>query len=96
MDIYHKYKGVNGCNQGLQEFSGFHFLIQEGCQIIEGKNSNHIICESVNTNTHSCSICWMEWRQVKDVMNFTDDCIKVNTMVIDEFQTLEKCNSATS
>jgi hypothetical protein len=29
-------------------------------------------------------------------MNFKDKCINVNTMIIDEFQTLEKSNSDTS
>jgi len=38
----------------------------------------------------------MEWRQVKDFINFSDDCMKVNTIIIDEFQTLEKSNSGTS
>jgi hypothetical protein len=32
----------------------------------------------------------------KDVMNFFDDCININTIFIDEFQTLEKSNSANS
>jgi hypothetical protein len=27
-------------------------------------------------------------------MNFIDDCINVNTMIIDEWQTLEQSNSA--
>ena len=57
---------------------------------------NHIINECIDTNTHGCGICWLEWRQAKDVMNFIDGCINVNTMIIDEFQTLEKSNSATS
>jgi len=90
MDIYHNYRGVNNCNQRLEIFAGFHFLIKEGRQIIEGKNSNHIIYESADTDTHACCICWMEWRHAKDVMNFIDDCINVNTMIVDEFQTLEK------
>jgi hypothetical protein len=96
MDIYHKYRGVNSCYQGLEEFSGFHFLIQEGHQIIEEKNSNHIINESVSTDTHACDICWLEWRVAKDVMNFIDDSININTLIIDEFRTLEKRNTDTS
>ena len=95
MDIYRKYRGVNGCNQGLEEFFGFHFFIKEGRPIIEGKNSNHIINESVNTDTHGCGICWLEWMPFKVVMNFIDDCINVNTIIIDEFETLEKSNSDT-
>ena len=96
MDIYPKYTGVNGCEQCLEEFSGFHFLIQEGCEIFEGKNSNHIINESGNTFTYACSICWSEWREAKVVTNFIEGCIHVNTLIIDEFRTLEKSNSDTS
>jgi len=32
----------------------------------------------------------------KDVMNFIDNCIDINTLIIDEFETLEKSNSDTS
>ena len=98
MDAYHKYRRLKSCNQGvegLEVFSGFNFLIIEGLQFIEGKSSNHIINESVNTDTHACGIYWVVWRQVKDVMNFIEDCIHVNTLIIDEFETLEKSNSAT-
>jgi len=84
---------VNGCNQGPEVFAGFHFLIKEGLQFTDRKNSNHIINESVNTDTHACSICWLELMPFKDVMNFFDDCINVNNLIIDEFQTLEKSNS---
>jgi len=96
MNAYHTYRGLKSCNQGLEVFSGFHFLIKEGLHIYEWNNSNHIINESIDTDTHACGICWLEWRQVKDIMNFIDDCINVNTMINDEFQTLEKSNSATS
>jgi hypothetical protein len=96
MDIYHKYRGVNGCNQGLEEFVGFHFLIQEVRPVFEGKNSNHIINESVNTDTRACGICWLEWMPFKVVMKFIDDCININTIIIDEFETLEKSNLDTS
>jgi hypothetical protein len=96
MGAYHKYRGANGCNDGLEVFSGFHFNIIKGLQITEGKNIRHIINESIDTETHVCGICWFEWRQVKKVMNFKDKCINVNTMIIDEFQTLEKSNSDTS
>ena len=96
MDAYHKYRGFNECCHCLEVFSGFYFLIIKGLQIIEGKYSNHIINESINTDTHTCGICWFKWRQAKDVMNFKDDCINVNNLTIDEFQTLEKRNSDTS
>jgi len=87
---------VNGCNQGLEVFAGFHFLIKESLQFIDGENSNHIIHESINTNTLACGICWLEWMPFKDVMNYIDDCININTVIIDEFETLEKSNSDTS
>jgi hypothetical protein len=35
----------------------------------------------------------LDWRQAKDVMNFFDDFININTIFIDEFQTLGKSNS---
>jgi len=87
---------VNDCNEGFEVFAGFHFVFKEGHQIIERKNSNHIINESMNTNTLACGICWLEWVPFKDVMNFIDNCINVNTVIIDEFETLEKSNSDTS
>jgi hypothetical protein len=96
MDIYLKYRGANGCNQILEEFSGFQFLIQEGCHIIKGKCGSDIMNESVKPDTHACGICWLEWMLFKDVMNFIDDCINVNTLIIDEFETLEKSNSDNS
>ena len=96
MDIYHKYRRLKCCNQGLEEFSGFQFLIQEARQIIKGNNSKHFINESVKTDTLVCGICWLEWRVVKVVMNFIDDCIDINALIIEEFETLEKSNSDTS
>jgi len=96
MDTYQKYRGLKSCNQGLEVFSVFHFLIKEGLQIIKGKYSKHIINESINTDTHVCGICWLEWMPFNDVVNFIDDCINVNTLIINEFQTLEKSNSDTS
>ena len=96
MDIYHPYRGVNGLNQGLDQFPGFDFLIKEGCQNFEGKNSNHVFNESIKTDTRACGICWLVWMPFKDVMNFIYDCINVNTLFIDEFITLEKNNSDTS
>ena len=96
MDIYHKFKRANDFKQVVEGFSGFHFLIKEGCQIFEGKNSNHIINESDNTDTHAFGICWFEWMLFKDEMNFIDDCVNINTLFIDEFWTLEKRNSDAS
>ena len=93
VDIYHKCRVVNGCNQVLEPFPGFHFLTKEGCQTLEGKKSNHIFSESINTDTCACGICWLVRMPFKDVMNFIYDCINVNTLVIDEFRTLEKSNS---
>ena len=93
MDIYHNINGANGCKQGLEEFSCLHFFIHEVRQIIEGKYGNHIINESVNTNTHACGICWFEWMFFKHVMNFTDDFINVNSIFTDVFETLQKSNS---
>ena len=95
-DAYHKFRGLNECNQGHVVFFGFHFLIKQNHHIIAGNNSKHIINESVDPSTRACAIGWLEWRVAKPVMNFTDDCINVHTMIIDEFQTLEKSNSATS
>jgi len=96
MDSYHKYGGLNGCIQGLEVLSGFHFLIKEGLHIIEGKYSKHVINETINTDTQSRGICCLEWRQAKNIMNFVDECMSVNTLIIDEFGTLEKRNSAIS
>jgi len=96
MDIYLKYRGFKSCNQGLDVLSGFHFLIIEGLQIIEGKSSNHIIFESIETNTSACGICWLKWRVAQGVMNFIEYCMNVNTLIIDVVETLEKSNSNTS
>jgi hypothetical protein len=51
MDAYHNYRGVNtnSCNHDLEVFSGFRFLINEGLQFIDRKNSDHVINESLNT-----------------------------------------------
>jgi hypothetical protein len=38
----------------------------------------------------------LEWRQAEEVMNFIDEYINVNSMIIVEFWTLEKSNSDTS
>jgi hypothetical protein len=84
MDAYQKFRGLNDCNQGLEAFSGFHFLFKEGLQIIEGKNRNHIIDESIDTSTPVCGTCWLDWRQAKHIMNFTDDCMNVKTIFTDE------------
>ena len=43
MDTYHKNKGANNCNQGLEVSSGFKFRIKKYLQIIKGKYSVHII-----------------------------------------------------
>jgi len=86
----------NGCNQGLVEFVVFHFLIKESFHIFEGKSSNQIILESLEPGTCACAIVRLEWRVAKAVMNFIDDSINVNTIIIDVLQTLEKSNSATS
>ena len=96
MDIYCKYKGLKSCNQGLEEFSGFCFLVHETGQITEGKNSNHIVNVSINTDTHVCGICCLEWRKDKSVMNFFEYCMNINTLIIDAFETLEKNNTDTS
>jgi len=123
VDIDHQYRVMNGSNQGLEQFPGFHFVIKEGCQNFEGKNSNHVLNESINTDTHVCGIFWLECLPFKDLMNLNEsintdthvcgifwleclpfkdlmniiyDCIKVDTLVIDEFRTIEKSNSVTS
>ena len=85
LDAYHKYRGANMCYQRLEVFSGFHFYFKKCLQIIEGKYSNHIFNESIDTDTHACGICWLEWRQAEEVMNFTDEYINVNSMIIVEF-----------
>ena len=96
MDTYLKCRGLKSSNQGFVIFSGFHFLIIEGFQFIEGESSNHIIFESIETDTRACGICWLVWRVAQGVMNFIDDCMNVNTLIIDVAETLEKSNSATS
>jgi len=55
----------------------------KGLQIIEGKYSNHIINDS-----HACDVCWWDWRQAKDVTNFVDDSINVNTLITDDWETI--------
>jgi hypothetical protein len=96
VDIYHQYRVVNGSDQGLEQFPGFHFVIKEGCQNFEWKNSNHIFNESINTDTHACDMFWLEWLLCNVVMNIIYDCININNLVIDEFRTIEKSNSNTS
>jgi len=93
MDIYLKYWGFKSSIQGLEVLSGFQFLMIEVLQIIEGKSSNHIIFESFETDTRACGICWLEWRVAQGVMNFIEYCMNINTLIIDEFKTLEKSNS---
>ena len=96
MDTYRKFFRLNACNQGLEVFAGFQFVIKEGLQFIEGKNSSNILKESAETNAPACAMPWLEWRQAKDVMNCIDDCINVNTKITDEFHKLEKSISASS
>jgi hypothetical protein len=93
MDAYRKFWGLNCCNQGLEVWAGYQFLFKEGLQFIEGKNINHILNEPVDTNTPACAMPWLEWRQANDVMNCIDDCINVNSKIIEEFQKLEKNNA---
>jgi len=92
MDIYLKYRGFKSSNQGLEVFSGFHFLTIGGFQIIEGKSSIHIIFESKKTDTCACGICWLKWRVAQGVMKFIEYCMNFKTLIIDEFRTLEKSN----
>jgi hypothetical protein len=94
MDAYRKFRGLNGCNQSLEVFAGLQFLIKEGLQSVQGKNSKNIVNESVDTNTPACAMPWLDWREAQDVMNGIDDRINVNSKVIEEFQKLEKNNSA--
>jgi len=96
MDTYLKCRGLKSSNQGLVVFSGFHFLIIEGFQFIEGESSNHITFESIETDTSACGICWLVRRVAQCVVNFIDDCMNVNTLIIDVSETLEKSNTATS
>jgi hypothetical protein len=103
MDAYLIYRGLNGFKQGLVDWqqwlqvpSGFHFVFNEGLQFIEWKNSNHIMLESVKTDTRACGICRFKWREGKSVIKFLDDCINVNTTIIDVFRTLEHSNSSNS
>ena len=96
MDAYHKYGGVNVCNDSLEVFSGIHFHIKKFLQIMNGKYSKHIINESIDTDTLACGIWWLEWSQAKNVVNFKDERINVNTITTDVFQTLEKSNLDTS
>jgi len=92
MDAYHKQRGLNSCNWDFEVYSGFRFLIKEGLQIIAGKSSKNIFHESIDTDSLGCGFCCREWRQAKDIINFIDECINVNTIIIDKFQALEKRN----
>ena len=96
MDTYRIFSGLNGCNKGLEVRAGFQFLFKEGLQFLNGKNFNHIINESVQTNTPACALHWMEWRQAKDFKNFIVDCLNVNTKFSDESHKLEKTNLASN
>jgi len=96
MDSYLKLRRLKSSNQGLVVFSGFHFIVIKFLQIIEGKCSNHIIFESIETDTRACGICWLEWRVAQGVMNFIEYCMNVNTLIICEVETLEKSISDTS
>ena len=96
MDAYHKCRGLKSSNRDLEVYSGFHFLMQEGLQLLERKSSNNIIHESIDTDTLACGICCWEWRQAQDVISLIEECINVNTIIIDIFQALEKGNSNNS
>jgi hypothetical protein len=96
MDAYRKFRGLNAFNQGLEVWAGLHFLLKEGLQIIEGKNFNQIINESVETNTLAYTMLWLDWRQAKEVVNCIEDRINFNSKIIDEFKKLEKNNSTSS
>jgi hypothetical protein len=88
MDAYPKVLVLNGCIQGFVEFVGFHFLIKQSLRIIEWKCSNHIILKSLEPGTCACAIGRLEWRVAKGVMNFIDDSINVNTIIIDVLRIL--------
>jgi hypothetical protein len=49
MDVYLKYRGVNGCKDSLEVFSGFHFHIKNDLQIIEGKYSKRYTASYATT-----------------------------------------------
>jgi hypothetical protein len=97
MDNYLKCRVVNSCSQGLvvfiqglEEFSAFHFFTH-----IEGNKGDLIINESIETDTLAGGVCWLVWRVAQGVMNFIDDCIYVNTLIIEVIETLEGNNSST-
>ena len=96
MDAYHKCRGLKSSNRDLEVYSGFHFPMQEGLQLLERKSSNNIIHESIDTDTLACGICHWKWRQAQDIISLIEECINVNTIIIDIFQALEKRNSDTS
>jgi len=96
MDTYLKCRGLKSSNQGLVVFCVLNFLIIEGFPSIEGERSYHIIFESIVTDTGACGICWLVWRVAQGVVNFIEDCMNVNTLIIDIAEALEKSNSATS
>ena len=95
MDAYLTFRGLNSWNEGLVELARLDFLIKQSLHFIKGKSSNHIILESVEPGTSACGIGWLEWRVAEDVMNFIDDSINVNAIIIDVFRILEKSDSAT-
>jgi len=96
MDTYLKCRGLKSSNQGLVVFSGFHFIVIKVLQIIEGKCSNHIILESIETDTRACGICWLVWKVAQGVVSFIDDCRNINALIIGVVETLGKSNSDSS
>jgi hypothetical protein len=88
-DAYRNITIPNGCKQGFVEYIGFHFRMKQFLRIIEGKCSNHTILQSLEPGTCACAIGRLECRVAKGVMNFTDDSINVNTIIIDVLRVLE-------
>jgi hypothetical protein len=88
MDAYLKFRALNYWNEGLVQLDRLNSLINHSLRIIEWKCSNHIILQSLEPGTCACAIGRLEWRVAKSVMNFIDDSIKVNSIIIDVLRIL--------
>lgn len=90
LNIYRKFRGLDGSNQSLEVFTGFLFLFKEFLEFVSRKNSNYIIDETIDSYTPARVLVWLKWRQAKDFVNLIQDFININAEVVDEFKKLEK------
>lgn len=69
LDIYCKFRWLDCLNQFLEVLAGFQFIVKEGPEFFKGKNSNHVIDETTDSNTPTGVLAWRYWRQAEDFMD---------------------------